>query len=228
MESPIKANKRLQNIDGIEKLAYDTLFTKYIVENKTGAAKLWEWESTDQESLIQAKNGGFPLPGSIYTFMYPPKDLNPMNSIKVGANSKSFIDAVPIVFCTGYKNGKIHGINFNLLPPKERINFLEVYFQGYKGFFKNIEELTENNILALNKKFISVASSPIGKLILEYFIKSTGANFKFAYRTYDAGNIANLRMIEYCEWNYIPFYQPKNALKGINFNEIYNNYWKTR
>lgn len=223
MESPAKKYKTLSNIDNIKDIAYDVLFTKYIVRNLKGPSKVLDIDSTDQESLMLKMNGGFPLPGFIYTFMYPKKDgLVEMES------GDQYIDLVPIVFCLGVKGKIFQGINLNTLPISERVKFLEIYWRAYKIFFKDIEELTENNKLALNMKFIRLMSSPVAGKVLKIMSKATNANFSYGFRSYDAGIIKQLRMVEYVEWDYIPFYEPKNAFRGMNQKEIHDLYWRTK
>ena len=73
MNTPIEAYKRLQTIDRIKDLAYKNIFEKYIIQNLRGDQKRTEIDSTDQESLMLRTNGGYPLPGFIYTYIYPSK-----------------------------------------------------------------------------------------------------------------------------------------------------------
>jgi len=226
MEPPIEKYKTLLNINNIKDIAYDTLFTKYIVEDLRGDKKLWEIESTDQESLMIAKNGGFPLPGFIYTFIYPP-ELG-KDKIKVGSKEKEYVDHIPIVFCLGIDKDTFSGINFNFLPNLERVKFLEGYYRSYEAFFKNLEKTTDFNKLALNKKFINFAGTPEGKTIIDIFSKAANANFKYGFRKYKTKKIRNLRMVEYCEWNYIPFYDSRNAFTGMNQKQIQSLYWDKR
>lgn len=226
MDSPIERYKTLQQIDNIKDIAYKTIFTKYVIQNLRGKNKMWEWESTDQESLMIAKNGGYPIPGSIYIFEYDKK--GEQQTINTGGIQKDFYDVVPLVFCTSVKSRKstFEGINFNFLPPLERVKLLEAYYRAYKNFFKDLEVETQNNELALNRKFIGFASSPIGGQLIKFFSKLANANFRYAYRKYSFNKIDNFRMIEYCEWNYIPFYEPKDAFKGANQKQIQSQYWK--
>jgi hypothetical protein len=58
--------------------------------------------------------------------------------------------------------------------------------------------------------------------------KVSNANFKYGYRSYNVQRIKQLRMVEYTEWDYIPFYDPKNAFKGMNQKQIHDLYWRTR
>ena len=222
MESPLKRYKDLYNIDNIKDIAYDTLFTKYIIQNLRADEKLLEIDSTDQESLIRKVNGGFPLPGFIYTFIYPP---NGIDNIKLG--KKEYVDYVPLVFCLSIEKDGFKGINLNTLPNLERLKFLETYYNGYTKFFKDLEELTENDKLALNMAYINTASSDTGQELVKLFDEIAEANFKYGFRHYKFKRIEQFRMIEYCEWNYIPFYDPKNAFKLMNQKQIQSKYWKT-
>ena len=67
-----------------------------------------------------------------------------------------------------------------------------------------------------------------GREIIKIFNKTTGANFSYGYRNYSMGRAKQLRMIEYSEWNYIPFYDPKNAFKKLSQKQIHDLYWKTK
>jgi hypothetical protein len=222
MKSPAEKYKTLSRIDNIKDIAYEVLFTRYITRNLKGDSKVLDIDSTDQESLMTKINGGFPLPGFIYTFMYPKKD----GLVQMG-NGEEYIDFVPLVFCLGVKGKIFKGINLNTLPYTERVKFLEIYWKSYKDFFIDIEDITENNKLAINMKFISLMTAPIAGKILEVMSNAAGANFSYGFRSYDAAIIKQLRMVEYSEWEYIPFYEPKNAFKGMNQKQIHTLYYRT-
>ena len=227
MESPLKKYKQLKNINGIKEIAYDTLFTKYIERNLKGDAKKWEIDSTDQENLMLKVNGGYPLPGFVYTFLYPPKPGEEIKVIDKG-KEREYQDYVPLVFCTSVKAKNFSGINLNTLPNIERVKFFQTYWDSYKPFFKDIEEETENNKLALNMKFISLMSGQNAPDILGEMGKAVNANFKYGFRNYNILRIKQLRMVEYVEWDYIPFYDPKNAFKIMNQKNIHDLYWRTK
>ncbi|MBW2998467.1 hypothetical protein KY321_02915 [Candidatus Woesearchaeota archaeon] len=226
MESPLKKYKTLSDINDIKNKAYYTLFTKYIIENRKGEGKILELGDTDQESLMRKMNGGFPIPGFVYTFIYPPGQGEVI--IQNKNEIKKYDDYVPIVFCTSVQKDSFKGLNFNVLPELERVKFLEIYYNSYEKFFKDLEYETENDKLAINKKYVNLASSKRGQEIIQHFSKITGANFNFGYRTYNLRKIKQLRMVEYTEWDYIPFYNPREAFKQMNQKQIHDLYWKTR
>ena len=229
MESPLKKYKTLLNINNIKDIAYETLFTKYIVRNLKGDKKKWEIESTDQETLMIRKNGGYPLPGFVYTFIYPPEKEDTIKILNKGRLTE-YSDTIPIVFCTSIERReyRFKGINLNTLPNTERVKFFEIYYNSYKNFFKNIEETTQNDKLALNMKFISAMSTEEGSNAIKLFSEAANANFGYGYRTYYLKRIIQFRMIEYTEWDYIPFYDPKNAFKLMNQKQIHDLYWRTK
>jgi hypothetical protein len=226
MKSPVTAYKYLLSIDKIKSIAYHTLFEKYIIQDLKADKKLEEIESTDQESLVAKLNGGFPMPGFMYTFVYKPgKELN---SVNVGDKIKYYSDKVPIVFCISAHSGKFSGINLNALPNIERVKFLEMYFNEYPEFFAKLEDMTANDIIAVNKKYIEIAKSGGGQQMLKTFNAKSGANFNYGFRTYDLTKVFRLRMIEFCEWNYIPHFEPRDAFMMMNQKEIHNLYWTNK
>ena len=222
MNSPIDDYKFMQRIDNIVDLAYFTLFEKYIKMNARGDAKLYEIDSTDQESLIMKKNGGFPLPGMVYTFIYK----GPEAQIKVPTKKvKEYTDIVPITFCLGTSKTGFAGINLNMLPVQAKVKFLEQFYDAFKDFLENEADLlAQNDRLAINKRFLLYVGGGKGKDILNFFNKSASENFNFAYRKYSIPKVKQLRMIEYSEWKYIPFFEPKDAFRKLSYSQIYKLY----
>jgi len=226
MESPINKYKSLMNITNIKDIAYNTLFEKYIIQNKWGYDKLTEIESTDQESLIVGLNGGYPIPGLMYTFIYnPPKK----DEVKVfdDKKEKKYIDYVPLVFCINVDKLKFSGINLNTLPELERVKFLQIFYKSYESFFKDVEKLTQNNKLAINKKYLQIAKSGKGQDMIKNFNDITGANFSYGYRRYNMEKVDRFRMVEFSEWDYLPFYESINAFKKLTQAQIHKLYYRT-
>jgi hypothetical protein len=115
-----------------------------------------------------------------------------------------------------------------MLPNEERLKFLQAYWEYYKSFFDRIEEKTEYQKEALNKKYIVAAIIGQNPAIFKRFNDKYNALFNFAYRSYKLENIRDYRMIEYEEWRYIPFYNAKVAFKKLGMAKIYQLYNSTK
>lgn len=224
MESPRDIYKHLSQINNIKDIAHFIIFEKYIIQDLKGQDKLIEIESTDQEGLIRGLNGGYPIPGIIYTFIYKGEEL----IIEIANTKKEFLDHIPLIFCMNTGFGFFSGINLNMMPTESRLNFLDSYYKTFHIFFDKIEELTQNNKLALNKKFIELMKSGGGQKMLKLFNEKNRENFNFAYRKYLIPNVKKLRMIEYNEWKYILFYEPKNAFRKISQFLMHNLYRRSK
>ena len=221
MLAPKEEYKSLKDINNIKDTAYYELFEKYIIENKKGQNKLTEIESTDQESLIITLNGGYPIPGMIYTFIYGEPD-----QIQTKKEIKDFIDMIPIVFCINNIIGSFKGINMNMLPANTRLDFLDSLYHTFKDFFeREAEVLSQNNKLALNKRFIEYVKSGKGQELLKIFNNMNKANFNYGYRSYKIEKIKKLRMIEFNEWKYISVMEPRDAFRKLNFSQIHKLYY---
>lgn len=227
MESPKITYEQLKRIDGIKDVAYNRLFENYLKLDLKGSKKLIDITSTDQESVLKKLNSGIPTQGMIYTFIHLNKtNLSLLKNLKTGKEFE-FHDLTPILFCTNYdyNNKLIKGLNLNMLPSSERVKFFESYYTIYKNFLNKIEELTEYNEIAINYEYKIAAITGKNPALFEYFNKTQHALFNYAYRSYEIKNINRFRMIEYEQWQYIPFYSPKEAFKKIGIELIHNTYW---
>lgn len=230
MESPKILHEQLKRIDKIEDVAYEYLYENYLKLDLKGSKKLIEIDSTDQESLIKQFNFGLPIPGMIYTFYH--LNDNIIDVILNLNNEKEFKyhDVAPILFCTNFNvlTKTIKGINMNLLPSIERLKFFQCYYDRYQEFFKDVERLTQNNVNAINKKYLVLALTGQGQQLISNFSRSQHSLFNYGYRSYHLDNIRKLRMIEFVEWCYIPYFVPKEAFKKVNLDVIYRTYWANR
>lgn len=230
MESPKIIHEQLKRIDGIKDLSYKYLYENYLKLDLKGSQKLIEIDSTDQESLLKQFNFGLPVPGMIYTFYHlNDKIIDKLLDIKTNEEYE-YHDVAPMLFCTNFNplTKTIKGINMNLLPASERLKFFEAFYHRYESFFKDIERLTQNNINAINKKYLLLALSGQGQTMIKNFNKAFNALFDYGYRSYHLNNIRKLRMVEFCEWQYISFLVPKESFKKINLSVIHSTYWVNR
>jgi len=228
MENPKLSYEKLKAITNIKEVAYQRLFENYLKLDLEGPQKLIDIESTDQESVLNRMRRGIPYEGMIYTFLH----LNDTN-ISLLRNLKTqkefeFHDFTPIVFCTyvDVVNDNFRSLNLNMLPPSERLKFLQIFYETYKDFFQDVErELLHENDFAINQEYRLAALLGKNKDLLLYFNRKQRANFSYAYRTYEFKNIKKLRMLEFEEWKYIPFFEPKESFKKANLDLIYKTYW---
>ncbi|MEG1141332.1 MAG: hypothetical protein RSE41_02595 [Clostridia bacterium] len=211
MESFINNYRYLKNTNS----NINTDAIKYLYDNffiNKNAEKIIEIDDTDQELLLKKINGGLPIAGMIYTFLYD----KPINIIDKNINIKA-----PIIMCTKFNTNYLEGIDFNLMPENVRLLFLELYYNMYKSLFINIESNLENNINVLNLKFIESINSGKLRNIFDYIYNSTGYNIKICYRKYNTDKIKNIHFIELNYWKYIPFYIPKDVILGIDYKTLY-------
>lgn len=227
MNTPLEDYKFYSKIDNIKDIAYEKLFRNYIDLKLSGPDKLIEINSTDQESLIKQLNNGLPVPGMTYTFIYQPLKNDEVQIIEEGKEHK-FIDYVPLIFCVNTRPDSFDGINLNTLPNSEKLKFFTQYYETYKEFFKDVENLTENNKLAVNTKYLELVMSGNGQKMIKDFSTLQRANFAYGYRRYIKQRVKNFRMIEFCEWPYIWFFEPRDAFKKMNLRQIHQLYWKTK
>lgn len=219
MESFIKSYMFLNTIDGIGRYAKERLFKQLLEKNVRGSDKKLELDDTDQESLICDSFGGKPIPGLMYTFLY---------KLDEKERKQGFNDVAPIVHCVKIENNIMYGINLNMLPPKVRLAYLEAIYNLYKSFFVSIEETTENDIITLNNKFLNDVMGKKIKPFLEKICSISKENIFFALRQYNYNSITNIRMVEFAEWRYIPFFSPVKSFVNSNLGEIYNLYNKSK
>lgn len=223
MIQPSIEYKELKTINNIKDIAYNILFEKYIRLNIKGQNKVTDIDSTDEESIILKLNGGRPIPGMTYTFIYGASDMIDINNM-----FKEYKDMFPIIMCYNVYPDHFMGINFNMMPNEERLKFLDAFYKTFKIYLENIELDTENNKLSINEKFIKDVRSGNGPKLIDMFNKMKNANFGYAFRKYNINNVKQLRMIEMNEWKYIPFYDSKETFKKVNDKIIQSNYYKSK
>ncbi len=230
MQSPKLTYEQMKRITGIEDVAYKRLFENYLKIGLKGDAKRIDIESTDQESLLNKSAFNRPVIGMVYTFIHI--NENTLGELQNMSSGKSiqFHDYTPILFCTNFNplTSIIKGLNLNMLPSSERVKFFEAFYNEYKQFFERIEEKTEYQKEAKNKKYEIAALMGRNPAIFQKFNKEQNSLFNFAYRSYNLKNVAKFRMIEIEEWKYIPFFNAKESFKKANLDTIYRTYWDNK
>jgi len=228
MLDPIQEYKITKDIDKIKDIAYFECFEKYIKLNLKGQEKQIQIDDTDQEHLIINLNGGRPIPGNVYTFIYGGEKTE---SIIIDGKPKNYIDLIPLVFCFNVLPDGFNGINFNMIPPyprMERIKFFKALYDTFKIYYDNVENYIENNKLSINEQFLAIVRSGKGGDLLKKFNSMAKTDFSYAFRRYKSSIITGqkIRMVEIPEWKYIPFYESRETFKKINDKIIQSNFGK--
>lgn len=170
----------------------------------------------DENKLLNGKINKI-LPGKIYTYMYDPKYKDAL----------SFYDTRPIVFVQGItynkntKNLLITGVNLNFIPPPYVVAILSQFYELFKNEIEeNESDLWQNKITKIARLIGFLRDWLAAKQI---FNAVPHINFEFAFRQYIVTRIQNLRVIDYDDWELIPFLEPQEII-GTSLDIIYNSY----
>lgn len=160
------------------------------------------------------------LAGKIYTFEYTP----------INKDILSYYDKRPIMFLQStYQNlntGNVlaSGINFNFLPEKIKVAILEQFYRTFqKEIKKNEENIWEEKLILLSSFFKFLMNWLKTKLLFERY---SNINLSFAFRNYIIDNIKKVKIIEYDDWEIVPFILPQ-AIVGESLEKIYKQYFKS-
>lgn len=200
--------KLLNLYNTVNKSSYEEIAFKIFVDDllrykKTGTEKSNTITAMDMESQVPVKF----IPSMFYTFMYASPNIDL-------ANGKTFIDAVPLILCVSNTGETVSGVNFNMLPNNVRAVIIDIIRDAFSEFYNNL-----TGDYRINEKFAQyLISSPDSfvKLIKD----TTGYNITSAFRQYNLKYAKNIRLIEYDQWDYIPFLVFKDAIRGSNLAAI--------
>lgn len=169
----------------------------------------------NERSMFKPGSKNFFIPGKIYTFEYDPLYKNKLD----------YYDTRPIILCHDVFRSKdgndiVVGVNLNFLPEKIKVGTLQIFYQNFK---KDIEAGED----AASKKSIFISSRLITQLrdwlaTVKIFSHSN-INYSFAYRNYIMSRVKLPSLVEYDDWNLIPFVQAQD-ITGKSLAEIYAEY----
>lgn len=150
------------------------------------------------------------MPGMVYIFLYPLRD---------GAAGKyRFIDYIPTVFCTGSGRGILNGINLNFLTPEKRAYFINsIWNTDSDLYYDNV--YTDGAVRFVNERLATALRSG-----LDDFIRFENSYLKMdiskAMRSYDMSKVASVRIVGYYLWQYLPFLQMPESIRGADLHAI--------
>ena len=205
LETYMKSNK-----GQMEKEAFDFLVTDLLAKNLRGNDKQRTLTAHNMEDMLKNQF----VPSMFYLIMYAKSD----KPETIGHND--FYDVCPLIFCTGVNDKFITGINFNFIPNDIRARVMDLITESQQKFY---DEMETTNIKDVR------ANTPLGSLLISEngvssflsFIKTkTGVDLSKCTRTYNRSIIVNVRLIEYDEWEYIPYLSFKESVRGANLANI--------
>ena len=205
LETYMKSNK-----SQMEKEAFDFLVTDLLSKNLRGNDKQRTLTAHNMEDMLKNQF----VPSMFYLIMYAKSDRQE----SIGNNE--FYDVCPLIFCTGSNGKYITGINFNFIPNDIRARVMDIVTDSQQKFYDKIETMNVTDV-RVNTPLGSLLISENGASAFISFIKAKiGVDLSNCLRTYNISNIANVRLIEYDEWKYIPYLSFKDSVRGANLANI--------
>lgn len=171
----------------------------------------------NERKLFKHGTSNFFIPGKIYTFQYDPLYKDRLD----------YYDTRPIILChdtyraKGTKNDIVVGVNLNFLPEKIKAGTLQIFYEQFKGDI-------EAGIKSADKKSVFISTRMITQLknwlTSVKIFESKNIHYGFSYRQYIRSRIRLSSLVEYDDWNYIPFIKSQD-INGKSLNDIYNEYY---
>lgn len=194
----------------MEREAFDFLITDLLVKNLRCNEKQRTITAHNMEESLKTSF----VPSLFYLIMYAKADKPEI----IGINE--FYDVCPLIMCLGVNDRFITGLNFNFIPNDIRARIMDIIVESNEKFYNNVNTINVDDI-KINNPLGSMLVSNNGISSFLMFIKSkTGVDVSKCIRTYDRKNIANVRLIEYDEWFYIPHLSFKDSIRGANLASI--------
>lgn len=194
----------------MEKESFDFLITDLLSRNLRGVDKQRTLTSHNMEDALKNQL----VPSMFYILMYAKSDKPEV----IGKNE--FYDVCPLIMCLNVNDKFVTGLNFNFIPNDVRARIIDLIVESNQKFYQEMETSNINSIKA-NNPLGSMLISDKGVSSFLLFVKSKiGLDVSKCVRTYDRKNIVNVRLIEYDEWNYIPYLSFKDSIRGSNLANI--------
>jgi hypothetical protein len=212
MKDPKQSYEEKLKETNVYENSYRTFFDKYI---KRKPAEYF-LQLNEGETMSRRSNAFF-VPGRIYTFEYDP----------LYKDTLSYYDTRPIIMVQKIEHNKntknvlLHGINFSFLPEKIKVAVLSYYYSQFKNEYKSQEDAHWKGAVAkISQRIVSFLIGWISQIKV---FEKQNINYNFAYRKYIIQRIQNPVLIEYDDWDKIPFIRSKD-INGTGLMEIIKEY----
>lgn len=199
-----KDNKAMQDY------ARKKLLDNLLATPKYKEDKMIDLGDTDMESLVPSQF----TPSLFYTFRYE-SDADNIYGLE-------FKDLIPLVLVTKKTISNVEGINFNLLPMDVRAVILNTINKSYNGYYtgQGLND-AQSGKLAINNNFAALLLDNKSRMaFMRYLEENLGVPITAAYRSYSIKHIKYPRMIEYCDYKYIPLLCFEDSVRGEKLDKI--------
>lgn len=188
-------------------LAFNYIITDLLQKNLIGDEKIRTITGNNMESSSPSQF----VPSMIYVMLY----VSPKEESKIG--NKVFYDRLPIFLCLSCDLNSITGLNFNFMPNEIRAKVLDLISVD-NVIYNNIDSGAER--FRINEKLGKSLMCGNVTTIINILKEQTGVDVSMCVRNYARRNVIKSRMIEYDMWQYIPYLNFKDAVRGINLSTI--------
>lgn len=194
------------------------LVDNLLADPKFNSDKMLDLGDTDMESKVSIQF----TPSLFYTFRY--------ESESDSIYGLEFKDLIPLVLVAKKSPRKIEGINFNLLPMDVRAVILNTINKSYgKYYTEKGLQLAQEGKSAINEQFATLLLNDKSRYaFMKYLEENIGVPISAAYRSYSIQHIKFPRMIEYCDYKYIPLLCFEDSVRGEKLDKIQQEVIKRR
>ena len=170
----------------------------------------------NERKLLKSGSKKFFIPGKIYTFKYDPLYKNRLD----------YYDTRPIILChetyraEGTKNDIVVGVNFNFLPEKIKVGALQIFYEQFRKDIEAGEQAASRNSVFVSSRMIAFLRDWLATIKI---FSNSNIHYDYAYRQYIRSRIKLESLVEYDDWNYIPFIEAEHIM-GKPLAQIYKEY----
>jgi len=176
-----------------------TFFENKYYKNPFEAESIFD---SEERKLVRKLN--FFLPGRIYTFNYNP----------VYKNQLDYYDLRPMTYVIGEYISKetglriMQGINLNFLPERAKVSFLNSVFNVFGKSYEYGEKLSEQERISFMPEIQKFLTN--WKFMEDVFNTRYRVGIEFAVRNYFIDRMQKPVLIEWEDYQMIPYYVPKS------------------
>lgn len=198
-------------------LAYKTIVKDLYDNNLRGSARARNVFFYEDEKAFS--DYGHFIPGCFYIFFHESEALFTEDG------RKEFHDVVPIFLSlsVGREESKpfVFGINFNILTRPVRAAILQEIYDMDRKFFDGIyaDRMKGKHRFSqiVYRSFVQDGGMKFCNYICQkYGIKKSS----IAFRKYYFENISKCRLIDYWQWEYLPFLEISKGVRGVALKEL--------